>query len=70
VDDDAVPVLDGPVLEDDADDGDATGEFAEEPEDGESVDEELLGSASAIPGLLVIATPSPSATANAPTRPT
>jgi hypothetical protein len=36
----------------------------------ESVDEESRGSASAIPGLLAIATPTPSVTANAPTRPT
>jgi hypothetical protein len=72
--------------DDDADDGDATVEFEEEPEDVESadvgpcdeelleeleepVDEEPIGSASAIAGLLAIATPTPSATANAPTRP-
>jgi hypothetical protein len=36
----------------------------------EPVEEELLGSASAIAWLLAIATPTPSATANAPTRPT
>ena len=36
----------------------------------EPVDEEPPGSASAIPGLLAIATPTPSVTANAPTRPT
>ena len=74
-----MPVLGLPELGDDTDDGEATGEFAEESADGESaavelveesVEEALLGSASAIPGLLVIATPSPSATANAPTRPT
>jgi hypothetical protein len=85
VDDDAVPVLVGPVLGDDGeDDADATVEFAEEPEDGEPadvepLDEELLeepveepplGSASAIPGLLASATPNPSVTANAPTWPT
>jgi hypothetical protein len=85
VDDDAVPVLVGPVLgDDDEDDADATVEFAEEPEDGEPtevepLDEELLeepleeeplGSASAIAGLLASATPNPSVTANAPTRPT
>jgi hypothetical protein len=87
VDDDAVPVLVGPVLgDDDADDSEATAEFEEEPEDGEPadvepldeelleeleepVDEEPIGSASAIAGLLAIATPTPSATANAPTRP-
>jgi hypothetical protein len=40
-------------------------ELLEEP-----VDEEPLGSASAIAGLLAIATPNPSVTANAPTRPT
>jgi hypothetical protein len=34
------------------------------------VDEEPRGSASATPGLLAIATPTPSVTANAPTRPT
>ena len=88
VDDDAVPVLVGPVLGDDDADGDATVEFEEEPEDGEPadfeplheelleelleepVDEEPLGSASAIAGLLAIATPNPTVTANAPTRPT
>jgi hypothetical protein len=85
VDDDAVPVLVGPVLgDDDEDDADATVEFAEEPEDGEPTDvepldeelleepleEEPLGSASAIAGLLASATPNPSVTANAPTRPT
>jgi hypothetical protein len=85
VDDDAVPVLVGPVLgDDDEDDADATVEFAEAPEDGEPtdvepldeepleepVDEEPLGSASAIAGLLASATPNPSVTANAPTRPT
>jgi hypothetical protein len=82
VDDDAVPVFVGPVLDDDADDSEATAEFEEEPEDGEPadvepldeeledpVDEEPIGSASAIAGLLAIATPTPSATANAPTRP-
>lgn len=85
LDDDAVPVLVGAVLgDDDADDADATVEFAEEPEGGEPadvepLDEELLdepldkepfGSASAIAGLLASATPNPSVTANAPTRPT
>ena len=53
-----------------------------EPADVESLDEELLeeplkepvdeeppGSASAIAGLLASATPNPSVTANAPTRP-
>lgn len=35
----------------------------------EPVDEGPIGSASAIAGLLAIATPTPSATANAPTRP-
>ena len=40
-------------------------ELLEEP-----VDEEPLGSASAIAGLLASATPNPSVTANAPTRPT
>jgi hypothetical protein len=85
VDDDAVPVLVGPVLgDDDEDDADATVEFAEAPEDAEPtdvepldeepleepVDEEPLGSASAIAGLLASATPNPSVTANAPTRPT
>jgi hypothetical protein len=85
VDDDAVPVLVGPVLgDDDEDDADATVEFAEAPEDGEPtdvepldeepleepVDEEPLGSASAIAGLLASATANPSVTANAPTRPT
>ena len=90
VDDDAVPVLVGPVLGDDDADA-ATVEFEGEPEDGEPadvepldeelleervelleerVDEEPLGSASAIAGLLAIATPNPSVTANAPTRPT
>lgn len=44
-------------------------EELEEPLE-ESVDEEPRGSASAIPGLLAIATPTPSVTANAPTRPT
>jgi hypothetical protein len=43
VDDDAVPVLVGPVLGDDGeDDADATVEFAEEPEDGEPADVEPL----------------------------
>ena len=37
---------------------------------GEPVEEEPLESASAIAALLAIATPSPSATASAPTRPT
>jgi hypothetical protein len=78
VDDDTVPVLVGPVLGDDDDDADATVEFAEEPEDWEPADvepldeellEEPLGSASAIAGLLASATPNPSVTANAPTRP-
>jgi hypothetical protein len=36
----------------------------------EPVDEEPLGSASAIAGQLASATPNPSVTANAPTRPT
>jgi hypothetical protein len=44
-------------------------EELEEPLE-EPVDEEPRGSASAIPGLLAIATPTPSVTANAPTRPT
>jgi hypothetical protein len=67
---------------DDADDVDATVESWAEAVDGEPVDVELLdevfdvsvddgslGSASAIAGLLAIAMPTPSATANAPTRP-
>jgi hypothetical protein len=85
VDVDTVPVLAGSVLgDDDADDADATVEFAEAPEDGEPadvepldeelleepVDEEPLGSASAIAGLLASATPNPSVTANAPARAT
>ena len=44
-------------------------ELLEEPLQ-EPVDVEPLGSASAIAGLLAIATPNPSVTANAPTRPT
>jgi len=44
-------------------------EELEEPLE-DPVDEEPRGSASAIPGLLAIATPTPSVTANAPTRPT
>ena len=44
-------------------------EELEEPLE-EPVDEEPRGSASAIPGLLAIATPTPSVTTNAPTRPT
>jgi hypothetical protein len=44
-------------------------ELLEEPLE-EPVDEEPLGSASAIAGLLARATPNPSVTANAPTRPT
>jgi hypothetical protein len=43
-------------------------ELLEEPLE-EPVDEESLGSASAIAGLLASATPNPSVTANAPTRP-
>jgi hypothetical protein len=43
VDDDAVPVLVGPVLgDDDEDDADATVEFAEAPEDAEPTDVEPL----------------------------
>ena len=86
MDDETAPMLVRLVLGDDSeDDGDATAEFEEEPEDGkpadvELCDEELLekpldeeppGSASAIAGLLASATPNPSSmTANAPTRPT
>ena len=80
MDDDTVP-----VLEDDADatvefaeepeDGEPADvepldeELLEEPLE-EPVDEESLGSASAIAGLLASATPNPSVTATAPTRPT
>jgi hypothetical protein len=77
-----VPVL-GDDDGDDADATVESGEEPEdsEPADVEPLDEELLeeleelvdeesvGSASAIAGLLAIATPSPSVTANAPTRP-
>jgi len=64
VDDDAAPGLKGAELGDD-DDESVDAESVEE-----SVDDELLvGSASAIPGLLAIATSIPNATANAPTRP-
>ncbi|TPG32765.1 hypothetical protein EAH80_18365 [Mycobacterium hodleri] len=72
--DDAVPVLAGSVL---VVGGESTDESGAGPEVPESVDvlavslgDELLGWASALPGLVVIATPSPSATAKAPTRPT
>lgn len=66
-------------VDDSVDDSDAAGDIEEGPDDedpadveplDESVDEEPLGSATAIDGLLAIAAPSPSATANAPTRPT
>jgi hypothetical protein len=70
--DDAVPVLAGPVFGDD-DPVPLDEELLEEPVDvplGEPADEEPLESASAIAGLLAMATPSPSATASAPTRPT
>ena len=64
MDDDAAPGLKGAELGDD-DDESVDAEPVEE-----SVDDELLvGSASAIPGLLAIATSIPNATANAPTRP-
>jgi hypothetical protein len=69
VDDDAAPGLKGAELGDDDDESvDAASVDAESVE--ESVDDELLvGSASAIPGLLAIATSIPNATANAATRP-
>jgi len=69
VDDDAAPGLKGAELgDDDAASVDAASVDAESVE--ESVDDELLvGSASAIPGLLAIATSIPNATANAATRP-
>ena len=69
MDDDAAPGLKGAELGDDDDESvDAESVDAESVE--ESVDDELLvGSASAIPGLLAIATSIPNATANAPTRP-
>ena len=66
-------------VDDSMDDSDAAGDIEEGPDDedpadgeplDESADEEPLGSASAIAGLSTIAPPSPSATANAPTRPT
>jgi hypothetical protein len=69
-----------PVLEDGDADDEAGPEDVEpadvEPLDEleepleEPVDEEPRGSASAIPGPLAIAAPTPNATANAPTRPT
>ena len=40
------------------------------PDDEESDDESPAGSAFAMPGVEATATPTPSATANAPTRPT
>jgi hypothetical protein len=70
--DDAASVLAGPVFGDD-DPVPLDDELLEEPVDvplGEPVEEEPLESASAIAALLAIATPSPSATASAPTRPT
>ena len=69
MDDDAAPGLKGAELGDDDDESvDAASVDAESVE--ESVDDELLvGSASAIPGLLAIATSIPNATANAATRP-
>jgi hypothetical protein len=79
VDDDAAPGLKGAELgDDDAASVDAASVDAEsvdaESVDAESVeesvdDELLVGSASAIPGLLAIATSIPNATANAATRP-
>jgi hypothetical protein len=70
----AVPVLAGAVLGDDAGATDVLDEVSDDGDSAdvleESVDDELVGSASATPGLVVIATPSPSATAKAPTRPT
>ena len=78
MDDDAAPGLKGAELGDDDDESvDAASVDAESVDAGldaesveESVDDELLvGSASAIPGLLAIATSIPNATANAATRP-
>ncbi|WP_235658251.1 hypothetical protein [Mycolicibacterium moriokaense] len=70
--DDAATVLAGPVFGED-DPVPLDDEILEEPADvplAEPVEEEPLESASAIAGLLAVATPSPSATASAPTRPT
>jgi hypothetical protein len=62
----AAAVLDGLVL--------LVDEEADEPDEpeGDELDDELEpdGSASATPGMVATAVPTPSATANAPTRPT
>jgi hypothetical protein len=62
----AASVLDGLVL--------LVDEEADEPAEpeGEELDDEVEpdGSASATPGMVATAVPTPSATANAPTRPT
>lgn len=65
----AAPVVDGLVLF--VDDEPEEPDEPDEPE-GEELDDELEldGSASATPGMVATAVPTPSATANAPTRPT
>ncbi len=69
--DDAAPVLAGPVFGDD-DPVPLDEALPAELDEllGEPVDEEPVESASAIAGLLAVATPSPRANASAPTRPT
>jgi hypothetical protein len=72
----SVVVVDGEVDADDELEGGPDGLFLSVDEEADEVDEsetdgrESVGSATAIPGMVATAEPTPSAIANAPTRPT